>query len=194
LITLLIERSFKKGTAVSRQPDEDKQHRILKAAIEVFGTLGLEGATMKDIADRAGVAPGTLYTYFTDKEALFVGAVDQVWDGFFEGVGTIFGEGRDPRELSARLIQYGMETLTQLHPLVRGMISAANRLDLMHQRLDALALEISKNLGGLRGTEFESMRIWIAGVLFIFASVPAQELGTEIARLKTSLMAYLESA
>jgi len=179
---------------VSRHPDEDKPQRILKAAIEVFGTLGLERATMKDIADKAGVASGTLYTYFADKEALFVGAVDSLWDGFFAGATQIFSGQTDPKFLSASLLAYGMETLTQLHPLVRGMITAANRLDLIHPRLDALALLISQKLGGMRGTDFESMRIWISGVLFLLASVPAEALPCEIERLKVSLTTFLETA
>jgi AcrR family transcriptional regulator len=179
---------------VARQPDEDKQQRILKAAIEVFGTLGLERATMKDIADKAGVASGTLYTYFSDKEALFVGAVDRLWADFFVGTEAILGQGADPRTSSKALLGYGLNMLKQLYPLVRGMISAANRLDLIHTRLDKLARLISSHLGGTRGTDFESLRIWISGVLFILASVPAEGLPTEIERLNTSLTTFLESA
>jgi len=43
---------------------------ILNAAEAVFAESGLEGATMAQIAERAGVAVGTLYNRFADREAL----------------------------------------------------------------------------------------------------------------------------
>jgi AcrR family transcriptional regulator len=46
---------------------------ILQAAEEVFADQGLHAAPMGDIAARAGVAVGTLYNYFEDREALLAG-------------------------------------------------------------------------------------------------------------------------
>jgi AcrR family transcriptional regulator len=43
---------------------------ILAAAEEVFAERGLEQASMAQIAERAGVAVGTLYNRFADREAL----------------------------------------------------------------------------------------------------------------------------
>lgn len=43
---------------------------ILGAAEELFGEVGLEQATMAQIAERAGVAVGTLYNRFADRDAL----------------------------------------------------------------------------------------------------------------------------
>ena len=43
---------------------------ILAAAEEVFAARGLRGARMEAIASRAGVAVGTLYNHFQDREAL----------------------------------------------------------------------------------------------------------------------------
>lgn len=44
---------------------------ILEAALHVFAERGFEAARLDDVAKRAGVAKGTLYLYFKDKEALF---------------------------------------------------------------------------------------------------------------------------
>lgn len=49
----------------------DKHERIVQAAIEVFGAVGFDAASMADIAAKAEVAKGTLYLYFTSKEQLF---------------------------------------------------------------------------------------------------------------------------
>jgi AcrR family transcriptional regulator len=43
---------------------------ILDAAQEVAAARGLEGASIAAIAERAGVAVGTLYNYFPDREGL----------------------------------------------------------------------------------------------------------------------------
>lgn len=45
---------------------------ILDAAEEVFAAHGLQAARMEDIAARAGVAVGTLYNYFDDRQKLLL--------------------------------------------------------------------------------------------------------------------------
>lgn len=45
--------------------------RLLTAATRIFARKGLRRARMTEIAEEAGVAPGTLYHYFESKEALF---------------------------------------------------------------------------------------------------------------------------
>ena len=44
--------------------------QLLRAAGEVFQEVGYEGATTNAIAARAGVSPGTLYQFFSNKQAL----------------------------------------------------------------------------------------------------------------------------
>lgn len=44
---------------------------ILDAATRVFGRLGFHDAKMADIAAEAGVAAGTVYNYFKNKEEVF---------------------------------------------------------------------------------------------------------------------------
>src|SRR5437763_9767579 len=52
-------------------PPEARRATILAAALEEFTARGYEGARLDDVAKRAGVAKGTIYLYFADKEALF---------------------------------------------------------------------------------------------------------------------------
>jgi AcrR family transcriptional regulator len=44
---------------------------ILDAAREVFGELGYETATVRDIIRRTGLAAGTFYNYYRSKEEVF---------------------------------------------------------------------------------------------------------------------------
>jgi AcrR family transcriptional regulator len=50
---------------------EERRAAILDAALEEFTARGYEAARLDDVAKRAGVAKGTIYLYFADKEALF---------------------------------------------------------------------------------------------------------------------------
>jgi len=51
-----------------------RQEEILAAALEEFGANGYAATRLEDVAKRAGIAKGTIYLYFRDKERLF-GAV-----------------------------------------------------------------------------------------------------------------------
>ena len=48
-----------------------RRKAILAAALDEFSARGFEGARLDDVAKRAGVAKGTIYLYFRDKESLF---------------------------------------------------------------------------------------------------------------------------
>src|SRR5262245_5604414 len=49
----------------------DKHAAILAAALEEFAARGFAATRLDDVAQRAGVAKGTIYLYFRDKESLF---------------------------------------------------------------------------------------------------------------------------
>lgn len=47
------------------------RRRLLDAAQAVFGARGFERASIVDVTRAAGVAQGTFYVYFPDKQAIF---------------------------------------------------------------------------------------------------------------------------
>ncbi len=49
---------------------EETRERILNAALKLFRDRGFEAATMRDIAEEAGVATGAAYYYFPSKDAI----------------------------------------------------------------------------------------------------------------------------
>jgi AcrR family transcriptional regulator len=53
------------------QQAPDRREAILAAALDEFSARGFAAARLDDVARRAGVAKGTIYLYFRDKEALF---------------------------------------------------------------------------------------------------------------------------
>ncbi|WZO97802.1 TetR/AcrR family transcriptional regulator [Isosphaeraceae bacterium EP7] len=54
-----------------RPADPEKLPRILASATRLFAERGFHAVRMEDIATQAGVAKGTLYLFFKDKERLF---------------------------------------------------------------------------------------------------------------------------
>jgi len=56
---------------------EAYREAILNAAADVFGRLGYTTAKIADIAETAGVATGTVYNYFDNKEAVFAAIVER---------------------------------------------------------------------------------------------------------------------
>lgn len=63
----------------ARRPHDKAARRadILAAALEVFAANGFANARLDDVARAAGVAKGTLYLYFADKQALFEGLIKE---------------------------------------------------------------------------------------------------------------------
>ena len=56
------------------RPD-DNQLRIEAAALDLFTTQGFHGTNIRDIAEKAEVSQGTIYTYYPKKQAIFEGLV-----------------------------------------------------------------------------------------------------------------------
>jgi AcrR family transcriptional regulator len=55
---------------VARPKSEDKRNAILDAAMRLFAERGLTAAPTSEISKQAGIAEGTLFTYFKTKDDL----------------------------------------------------------------------------------------------------------------------------
>jgi AcrR family transcriptional regulator len=53
--------------------------KILKAAQKLFAHHGYDGTTTKELAEKAGIAEGTLFRHFTNKKAILVEVATQGW-------------------------------------------------------------------------------------------------------------------
>lgn len=58
------------------QTKVQNRQAILDAAREVFGELGYDAATVRDIIRRTGLAAGTFYNYYRSKEEVFAALAD----------------------------------------------------------------------------------------------------------------------
>ena len=69
-------RKAGRQAAVAAEADRDtrgagRREAILSAALDEFSARGFEATRLDDVAKRAGIAKGTIYLYFRDKESLF---------------------------------------------------------------------------------------------------------------------------
>lgn len=69
----------------------DKRQKIIDTAITAFVKTGVHGTSMHALAKAAGVATGSIYTYFDSKETLIMTAFNTV----IEAVDEIIVEGYD---------------------------------------------------------------------------------------------------
>ena len=83
---------------------EETRRRILDAALTLFLERGFENATMREIADKAGVATGAAYYYFASKDAIVL--------AFYE---------RANQEMAPRIEQV-LESTTDLQKRLAGIL------------------------------------------------------------------------
>ena len=68
-------------SAADKAASGDKRERILAAAERVFARHGFFAAKVSEIAKEAGVADGTIYLYFKNKDELLEEELEEVGEG-----------------------------------------------------------------------------------------------------------------
>lgn len=116
--------------ALQRFSPVERQQAILTAAREVFIETGLGGARTKLIAERAGVAEGTIFKYFKNKDALFERAVVEVLEQLVKRLESAAAEyavasGGHDRIEQARLFHIETaQAMSEIAPLLGAVMSA----------------------------------------------------------------------
>jgi AcrR family transcriptional regulator len=123
--------------------------RILRAAAELIGEKGLEQVKIEDIAERAGVAKGTVFHRFGNRAGLAVALLDErereLQNGLLSGPPPL-GPGAAPAE---RLVAF-------LHALI----------DFTDENLDLLIVSDYDEPGGrYRTGAYAAWRLHVAGLL-----------------------------
>lgn len=68
---------------------DETRHRIIEAAVQLFGEHGFEGASTRDIAARAGVNAPALQYYFDNKEGVYRACVEALADDAWKTFGPV---------------------------------------------------------------------------------------------------------
>ena len=117
-----------------RTPTQERSkalvERILGAAQEVIIEHGSHGASTTRIADAAGVSPGSLYQYFSDKDEIVTAVIDRYSDSLTTAVATTVSSNFDqPPELHFRTSILALLAALDVHPeFLRAVIEKTPRL------------------------------------------------------------------
>ena len=105
-------------------PDLGARARLLDAAAEIFGTYNLEGATTRQLAERAGVNQAAIPYYFGGKEGLYLATIEHFFSVHAPQIGTVVAEIES--RLAAKNIARG-EALDLLKTLLGTMLEVLLR-------------------------------------------------------------------
>ncbi|HEY7728060.1 MAG TPA: TetR/AcrR family transcriptional regulator [Candidatus Eisenbacteria bacterium] len=148
---------------------------LLAAGRRLFGEKGLYDSRIEDLTRRAGIAKGTLYGYFANKEELIEAVVSS---GFSELLGYAQREAQGARthtDVIARLVQAHLAffdenpDLMRVFHQVRGLLKS-NRAEwrslrrVLERYLAGLAHVLASNHPARSGSRRE--RLEVAGLLF----------------------------
>lgn len=98
-----------------RTKDEAKEKQILDTALGVIAKTGLSGLKMTELAKEAGVATGTVYIYFQDKDelirSLYIYLMKQSMQGLTDGI-----QANEPLKVRIKKISRNYFDSNLLHP------------------------------------------------------------------------------
>ncbi len=99
----------------------EKRDIILDAAEEIFSEKGFHLATVDEIAQKAGVAKGTIYLYFKDKLDLFLSTMERKLIEMVSKLEEVEAEVDDPVEAIAQIIALHFEFAKSHERLIQHM-------------------------------------------------------------------------
>jgi TetR/AcrR family fatty acid metabolism transcriptional regulator len=156
-----------------------KRLALLKAAFAVVTEKGYFETKVADVARRAGVAKGTVYIYFKDKPAIYIGLVDWLLEQALAVLRDIAARPLSPREKLDAVFDAWAGTVFS-RPAVIGLLSmesidrstkTMNRfrkqvLPHMTEMIDEVAAVIAD---GVKAGEFSRVEPRLAALLYLNA-------------------------
>ena len=126
-------------------PAADKREAILAAALDLFAERTFEGTAVPLIAEKAGVAAGTIYRYFDSKEAL-VNALYRRWKGVLrEALPEAIAAGGTPED-RFRLMWRGLWSFATEHPQALAFLETQHHEAYLDEESRALASAIDASV------------------------------------------------
>src|SRR5262245_44987611 len=103
------QMSASKRATSLREKQNGKYEAILRAAIKVFARSGYFNSKVADVASEAGVADGTVYLYFKNKDDILVSIFNQVSEQALAHARSVLAEIEDPIEKLRRIVEGHLE-------------------------------------------------------------------------------------
>ncbi len=97
-----------------RKKEANIKEKITKHALRIFAQKGYFKTTVDDIAQASGVAKGTVYLYFKDKQDLYVAAIDEHFSRALTTLSAIYAKNITPSEKMEEIAVNYIEYIKQL--------------------------------------------------------------------------------
>lgn len=97
--------------------NKPKYNLIIEAAVDVIAENGYHASQVSKIAKKAGVADGTIYLYFKNKEDILVSVFEEKMGQFIEQIATAISEKENASEKLLTLIRMHFSQLAANHHL-----------------------------------------------------------------------------
>lgn len=102
--------SVRRGSQSQRKTN-GKYEAILRSAIKVFASSGFFNSKVADVAREAGVADGTVYLYFKNKDDILVSIFNYYMEEALAAGKASLAKTDDPREKLRRIVHAHLESL-----------------------------------------------------------------------------------
>jgi AcrR family transcriptional regulator len=133
------------GNAPRRRSENAALRRraVIEAALDEFIENGFTAARMEDIARRAGVAKGTIYLNFKDKDALFLAIIKQEITPHLDALSFLAASGASLGQFLESTFSAMVKDLTKTKrgAVVRLLISEAERFPKLAESYYRLVIE-----------------------------------------------------
>jgi AcrR family transcriptional regulator len=160
-----------------RKKETKTREKIIKNALKIFANKGFFRTTVDDIAQATGVAKGTVYLYFKDKQDLYVATIDEHFNRALETLSAIEAKTSPPgekmEEIAVNFIEYIKHLKTTYMLFTFENINLKGKtLKQMHTiiepKIQAMIEIISKIIrSGIHSNEFRKVDPKVAAFYFI---------------------------
>lgn len=123
-----------------RAPEAERRQDLITATLDCISELGLQGATVREVATRAGVTPGLIRHYFSSKDQMLQAAYREVMTGMTSKVADAADKGQSSAR--ARLHDFIVANLTP--PVADGRALSLWAAFISHVRVDPVFAEIHR--------------------------------------------------
>jgi AcrR family transcriptional regulator len=164
-----VRGSAAKFSLRGRKQKKQRHQEILAAAFEEFAANGYAATRLEDVARRGGIAKGTIYLYFKDKQGLFRAVVRSLIHPALGTLATLVGSSSDSAEELLRKLLSGHYALVvrnkNARAILRLLIAESGKFpqlsDIFHREIIAPGVTALRRIleKGVASGEFRKAKI-----------------------------------
>lgn len=140
---------------MARKKDDEKRKNILESATKVFASKGFYNAKIQDVATEAGVAHGTVYLYFKNKDDLLSAIFYEVLGELIEYIRSEVQKEKTAEDKFRRMISIQIDIIEENPDLTKliliefprtGKFLSNSNIDILSKYIDMIADIIDKGI------------------------------------------------